>query len=277
MRTERIYFYEDREDVYLDVTLCDVSSSLSVSSRPAILILPGGGYGATSDRESDPVARKYIAEGFNTAVLRYTTQNSGYPLYDEKVGIPFPLIEASKAMSILRDRAEEWSIIPDKIAVIGFSAGGHLCASLGTLWHKKELEEYLDIKHGYNKPNAMLPIYPVISGVSHPHKGSFDNLLGADASEEKIKEYSLEFCVDENTVPAFIYHTFEDPCVPVFNSIEFAHALAEHNIPFELHIMPDGTHGLSTCTREVMAEPHKYNARWVEWSVKWLEKIFDLK
>ena len=220
--------------------------------RPAILICPGGGYEHVSPRESDPIALAFAGIGYHTFVLKYTVK----PVH--KYGA---LKEASDAMCCIRENADRWGVDPDKIAVCGFSAGGHLAASLATKWQ----EEFLNAD-GKNKPNAAILSYPVISSDDKIwHRGSFVNLMGEGADFE---EMSLDKCVTKNTPPTFLWHTVSDTCVPVENTLRFANALQENKIPFEMHIYPEGPHGLA------VAPDIPHVATWIELCKQWLELQF---
>ena len=274
MKCERIYLYEDRKDVYLDTYIRDTSVEYPSNKRPAMLIFPGGGYGFCSDREAEPIANQYLAAGLSCFVLRYSigeAASSKMPRFSQ------PLLDASLSMSIIRQNAEEWGIDTDKIAIIGFSAGGHLAGSLATMWNDKEIFEELNIPAGSNKPNAAILAYPVITFGVSTHGGTRANLLGEyNNKEEFFEKYSLEKNVSKDTPPTFIWHTAEDGAVPVVNSLDFAASLSKHEIPFELHIFPHGGHGLSTATKDVCREENEYVARWVDLSVKWLKITFDI-
>ena len=166
-------------------------------------------------------------------------------------------------MNIIRENAADWNVHSEKIAICGFSAGGHLAASLGVHWYKPYLQDISGLASGLNKPNAMILNYPVISSGKFAHRGSFDNLLGEDASTEILHEMSLEYQVTDKTPSAFIWHTFEDSAVPVENSLFFASKMREMSIPFELHIYPQGPHGLSLATLETdYSIPHV--ATWIK-------------
>lgn len=236
--------------------------------RGAVLICPGGGYGFTSEREAEPIALEFNAAGFHAFVLYYSVAPRKHPQ---------PLLDVSRAIRILRENAEEWNILTDKIAVCGFSAGGHLAASLGVHWDNPLLQDEQDQGADIYRPNALILSYPVISGGEHAHRGSFDNLLGEDPEEALLTEMSLEEQVSEKTPPAFIWHTFEDTAVPVENSLLFAQAMRRHGIPFELHIYPEGPHGLSlatklTATNEGQIDPHV--ATWMDLCIQWLSRLF---
>lgn len=232
--------------------------------RAAVLICPGGGYGFTSEREAEPIAMKFNAAGYHAFVLYYSVEPTKHPQ---------PLLDVSRAMCIIRENAEKWKVDGDRVAVCGFSAGGHLAASLGVHYDKDYLFNTSLIKKGMNKPNALILSYPVITSGEFAHKGSFDNLVGEEAEEELLQHMSLELQVNKNVPPTFIWHTFEDTVVPVENTLLFAVALRKNNIPFELHVYPKGPHGLSLATDEtgddnISSMPHV--ATWMELCIQWL-------
>lgn len=239
--------------------------------RPAVLIFPGGGYAFTSPREAEPVAIKFVNAGFNAFILDYSVAPTRYPAQ---------LLEASAALSLIRQKSDEWNTVSDKIAVCGFSAGGHLAASIGTMWQEKFIAETLGTEYGENRPNAMILCYPVITGLKKAHRGSFDNLLGENADENMVKYLSLENRVTSLCPPAFLWHTFDDNAVPVKNSLLMANALEENNIMFEMHIYDSGVHGLSLCSEETASSPEHINphaASWIKLCTEWLYKLFDFK
>jgi acetyl esterase/lipase len=235
-----------------------------IKKRPAVLICPGGAYGHTSEREAEAVAIQFNAQGYHAFVLYYSVSPRRHPQ---------PINDLSRAMCIIRESAEEFHIDIDKIAVCGFSAGGHLAASLGVYWDKEYLLEACRGQKGINKPNALILSYPVITSGEFAHRGSFDNLLGEDASEEKLYEMSLEHHVSKITPPVFIWHTFDDSAVPVENTLLFANGLRKNNIPFEMHIYPQGVHGLSLSTKETDIE-NEHAASWVGLCMTWLKSVF---
>jgi acetyl esterase/lipase len=247
------------------------TSSKNIGKRPAVLVLPGGGYSFTSPREAEPIALQFNEAGFHAFVLNYSVAPAKHPQ---------PLLDAARAMCIIRENAEEWGVYTDKIAVCGFSAGGHLAASLGVHWDKKYLENVDGIEIGQNKPDALILCYPVISSGKYGHRGCFETLLGENPDSALLYEMSLEHHVSENTPPAFIWHTFNDAAVLVENSLLFARALRDKNIPFELHIYPEGVHGLSLATVETsegrpeLVSPHV--ASWIELCKEWLKLQFEI-
>lgn len=267
---EKIYLEENNENVYVDAYISDKISGLT---RDAILVIPGGGYGTVcSDREGEPIAEAFVPFGFNAFVLHYSVSSK------ETRAFPTQLVQASLAIKHIKDNAEKYNIDPARVFVTGFSAGGHLCASIGTLWHKKEVYEAVPMPYGYNKPAGIMPIYPVITSGEYGHKNSFENLfVGKTPSEEELNEVSLEKQVDERSAPAFIVHTAEDGLVHVKNSLLFASAYAEKNMPFELHIYPEGPHGMALANEVTRCTNDAYIddafAKWVEQAVRWTKRI----
>ncbi|MBE6688799.1 MAG: alpha/beta hydrolase [Ruminococcaceae bacterium] len=269
MEIKTFQLREDNPDVRLVVYINAMFPTLSIQKRPMMLVIPGGGYHCCSEREAEPIARAYMAHGYNAAVLYYSLSKNAVNKN--------PLEDACRAMTILRRNAEEWNTDPDRIAAIGFSAGGHLTGWLGTMWHDEEISQRVGLKYREEaRPNAIVLCYPVITSGEKAHKGSFYNILGTQTpSEEQLELYSLEKRVTDETPPAFLWHTASDTCVPVENSLYMAAALSAHKIPFELHVFPNGPHGMGLANDEVMAEANPYVMRWHELSVKWLNKTFN--
>ncbi len=232
---------------------------------PAMLVLPGGGYGAIcTEREGEPIALAYAARGFVSAVLHYSIL--------ENAKDSTPLSEATAAVAYLRKNAKELGIDPEKVYSVGFSAGGHLSASLATLWHREKVMAKAGTVGEEGKPTASVMCYPVVSGVDHPHLPSFYNITGTQTpTAQQLNEWSIEQHVDEKSAPAFIIHTAEDSLVPVHNSIALGRAYADAGIQFELHIYPHGEHGfalgsdVTICGNPDLMD-EKY-ARWVDDSI----------
>lgn len=238
--------------------------------RPTVIICPGGGYGITSDREAEAVAFKFIAEDCNAIVVRYSCAPARFPIQ---------LLELSWVVSKVRENADEWNVDTNKISVMGFSAGGHLAASYGTLWNKASINEYFGFKDGENKPNGMILCYPVITSGPKAHFGSFENLLGDKKDDEELRTLlSAEKQVTADTPPAFIWHTFDDNVVPVENSLLMASVLAEKKVSTELHIFPSGVHGLSLCNSTV-CHSDAYHGEfdecqvWIDMAIRWLKNL----
>ena len=237
--------------------------------RPAVLILPGGGYEFLSEREAEPVAMHYAAEGYNTFILYYTC-NARFPA---------AFHNAAYAMYKIRMRADEFGIDPDKIAVWGASAGGHLAGCLATMWGDEQMLKVIGAKPEEVRPNAAILSYPVISGITNPHKGSFDVLLGKNASHGDLSRLSLENRVTPKTPPLFIWCTANDDSVPAQNSLVMAKACVSNKVPVELHMFDEGPHGLSTCDKVTGWNEYFYrdNCRsWIELSKRFLAKYMNV-
>ena len=236
--------------------------------RPCMVVCPGGGYGMCSERESEPIALQFLSEGFNVFVLTYSVAPHRFPTQ---------LREVAATMELIYANAEEWNCDTDKIAIIGFSAGGHLAAHYSTMFDCKEVREVFPESKSVN---ASVLAYPVIDAdFNNTHQGSFMNLLGHAPDKAEEEYFSCNRQVKETTPPAFIWHTAEDGCVPVVNSISYAKALIEKKVPVELHIYPFGGHGLSTSDRETIDNVTnivKYNNIWLDSVKRWLNLIFEL-
>jgi acetyl esterase/lipase len=207
------------------------------NTRPAILILPGGGYAWCSRREADPVAMQFLQAGYNVFTLYYTCRS------DETVPALRwqPLIDAAGAILHIRRNAEP---VQTALGIHGTEA----------------------------RPDAVVLGYPVITAGEYRHDGSIVNLCGGDADLRATM--SLENQVRDGLPPFFVWHTVEDPSVPVQNSLMLAGALTAHKVPLELHLFAHDGHGTSTCTREVNT-PNKHNSAWVALCTDWLAETFD--
>jgi acetyl esterase/lipase len=267
---EKISLYDDRPHITLTSYASENSPELRNFKKSAVLVLPGGGYYITSDREAEPVAKAYFAAGFNAFVLRYSVK-------DEAVGYT-PLLDAAAAIKYIRDNAEKYNIDKDKIIVCGFSAGGHLAASIGTLWKLDIIKEKLGCDNAYVKPNGMILGYAVLVAGNKANKSSMMHKLAnkENPTNEELDAFSLEKQVDTDTCPAFIWHTADDSGVTVKNALYMCDALADKKIPFELHVFPHGEHGISLANAEVAPKDEMimpYVGRWHDFSVRWINEI----
>ncbi|MEG2378137.1 MAG: alpha/beta hydrolase [Clostridia bacterium] len=238
--------------------------------RPAIVILPGGGYNFLSVREKEPFAVRFLAQGYHAFVLNYSLAPIRYPTQ---------LIETAAAIAFIRSHSKEWHVDPNAITVCGFSAGGHLAANISTMWNRPFLSDKLGVNSEALRPNAAILAYPVITSGEFAHRYSFDCLIGDNPSVALLAEVSLENTVGPHTPQTFLWHTVEDPVVPVENSFLYADALRKNNIPFEMHIFPNGRHGLGLCNYETASPgdtgacvPH--TEQWFQLCCRWLESIF---
>ena len=257
------------DEAYLEVYAADKVGDFV---RNAILVIPGGGYGCVcADREGEPIALAFIPYGYNAFVLHYSVGG--------KRTFPTQLIQASMAMKYIKDNAEKYNINPDRVFVTGFSAGGHLAGSLGTMWHKQEIYDAIDMPYGYNKPAGMMLIYPVITGLyDWAHQGSFVNLLGTqEPSEEQLRATSLEENVDARSVPLYLVHTSNDQVVNIRHALYMANAYTEAGLTFEMHVYPDAPHGVALGNAITKCGCEKYDnpaiAKWVENAVEWAKSV----
>ncbi len=243
MHYEKIILNEER-NVSLTVMTQDVGGEFrALKARPAVLILPGGGYMFCSDREADPIAMPYLKAGFQAFILRYST--------GEHFRWPLPLEDYEQAMALIRTRAEDWHVIPDQIAVIGFSAGGHLAGAAAVL--------------AENRPNAAILGYPV--------------LRRETAMEIGVEIPGIAELVDEKTCPCFLFATRTDSVVPIQNTLDMLNALNRYQTSFECHIYGYGPHGFSTGDPSVLGSGVLLPDRaqdWVRDSIAWLRDLFGV-
>lgn len=258
MKHEKIFIFPEDENAHLITYVRDNPAEMSNPPRKAILICPGGGYEWTSDRESEPVAMQFLARGYNVFVLKYSVAKMASELR--------PLKQTMISIQHIRENSIEYNIDPEKVYILGFSAGGHLALSSGTLLEKE------------HRPNAMVLCYPVVTATCDTHLGTLHNFCGTDTpSDEQLNLFSLDLHVDKDTPPAFIWHTENDDSVPVQNSKNLSLALEKHGVNHKLILFPDGHHGLSLATSETCKEipenkPHPCSA-WVELADNWMKKL----
>ena len=246
--------------VYLKTYIIDDPLRID-RKRPTVVICPGGAYRFCSEREAEPVALSFNAAGFNAVVVYYTFETL----------FPAALKDLSAAVAMVRENREKWNVDADRVIVCGFSAGGHLAASLGVYWNSEPAVMRAD---KLNRPNGMILSYPVITSGEYAHTGSIENITNGD--KELVEKVSLENHVTADCPPAFIWHTYTDEAVPVENSLLMASALAKAKVPCELHIFPRGTHGLSLseewavgCDQEPVEEPRD----WMRMAVRWIRSL----
>lgn len=264
------FLQQENCDAQLDVYLPHNSPERWAADRrrPCLVICPGGGYGFVSEREGEPVAFRFLPRGYNVFVLKYSIA--------PHCRFPQQLLEVAAVMELIHSNAEEWSCDTDKIAIMGFSAGGHLAGSYSTMYDCPEVREHIkDSK----KPAASILCYAVLTAGPFAHMGSFQNLLGHETlTEAEIERFSLENRVSASTPPTFLWHTAADDGVPVENSLLYASSLSRHKVPFELHVYPQGHHGLSTADRETCGDfedlANKRVTEWVDAAGRWLDLLF---
>lgn len=257
MQIETLSLWDDRDDVTLTTFVSKTPEIMPMPLvRPAVIVCPGGGYNTCPRHgdEGDPVAMAFAMDGYQAFVLEYSVAATA-PL--EKTLFPAQVRDLGKAILTIREHAREWEVDVDKISIIGFSAGGHLCGMYATAWYTPVLSEFFHEAPEVFKPLTAMLIYPVADYVvqeafrkSHPSPlGNVDmntHVFGtANPDEELQKKYSPAYHVSEHTVPVFIAAARDDGLVTAHNALALAVKLQEQGIPYELHMFEYGDHGFS--------------------------------
>ena len=232
---------------------------LENTKAPCVIVCAGGAYGGKAYHEGEPIAQWLNSIGFHAFVLDYRVSPYRQPA---------PQLDLKRAIRHVRYYSEKYNIRKDAVGVLGFSAGGHLVTSV-SVFFDYGLENGDAIDKESCRPDFTVPCYPVIDMESFGHQGSADNLLGEDASDELKEKYSLYKHVTKDTPPAFIWHTADDDCVPVRNSLEYAKALSANGVDFSLHIYPHGYHGLG------LASHLEDVSTWTKHCEMWLKQITE--
>ncbi len=207
------------------------------ASGAAIVVLPGGGYGGLAKHEGEGYALWLNHHGVAAFVLKYRLGSHGYRH-------PVMLNDAARAIRVVRSKAAEWKVDPNRLGIMGSSAGGHLASTLLTHFEAGKPDAADPVERENSRPDLGILCYAVITMGEFTHRGSRQNLLGAEPAAELIENLSNEKQVTAQTPPCFIWHTFEDVAVPVENSLAFAAALRKARVPFELHVYQKGGHGM---------------------------------
>ena len=240
---------------------------MNLKPRDGLLVIPGGGYGFVSmDREGEPVALNFCGKGMSCFLLEYSVQ--------EKAVFPNPLREAALAVAHIKEHAAEYDVDPERIFAVGFSAGGHLAGSLGSFWHR---EEITGVPRELAKPRGTVLVYPVITTGLYTHAGTTKRLCGSDTpAQEQLDAWSLEKQVNEQTVPVFLAHTATDQSVPVENTLMYASALSRKKIPMEVHIFPEGPHGLALANEITASGENQIVPEFAQWpalAYDWMRRL----
>ena len=232
--------------------------------RWGVLILPGGGYGIVAPSEGEPVALAFLGAGVQAFVLQYSVAPSRWPQQ---------LLETAAAIAYLRTNAEKYGIAPDKIAVCGFSAGGHLAGCAANLWGHPVIGEKLGLSGEQVRPDAAILSYPVITMGEYGSEMTRSNLFGEAPA---LPETGLETSVTAENPPAFLWATYTDGSVPVENTLMYAAALRAHGVPFDLHIFNKGPHAMGIATADSAWQTDRTDVRAAEWHalcVSWLKTL----
>ncbi len=291
--------WEDENSADYAIYLQDNSEEIEDKRRhPAMIVCGGGGYMGISDREKEPVALFFLNEGFQVFVLEYGTSKTGRSIYPE------PVYDLAKMVATVRKYAGEWNIDADKVAVIGFSAGAHLCASLATQWQEHFLSERLQLSSEQMRPDAVILAYPMtdcvlqrewalrktdlgenspsLDGVSVPMaeymEESNQAMFGKHYTEADLKQASPVNHVTERTPPVFLWHTASDEMVWAVNSLVFTRKLLEAGVDCELHLFEKGPHGMSLANKQSggsspLVDPEV--SIWKELAVRFLNRHFQ--
>lgn len=224
---------------------------------PAMIVLPGGGYEKKVEREGEPIARWLNGLGIAAFVLQYRVAPYRHPV---------PLQDAQRAIRLLRSEAGLLNLDPQRIGVLGFSAGGHLASCVGTHFDMGRTDADDPVERMSSRPDLMVLCYPVISFKTHAHEGSKSRLLGGGTDESLVQHLSSEMQVTSDTPPAFIWHAADDRVVPAENSLMMAASLARYRVPYDLHIFESGSgrHGFG------LGADHLQIRQWTELCAVWL-------
>jgi acetyl esterase/lipase len=275
MREEVVYLSDDRVAT-LTAHLFEVPSEnardWTPQKRPAILIIPGGGYSYCSVREGAPVSLTFNKAGYQAFVLRYHCGNAS--------AYPTPLVESAQACAYIRNHSEEYRLDADKIAVLGFSAGGHLAALLGSSWHRRSLEELTGLQVREMKPNAVLLGYPLVN--LQPY---IERLIAGDQNIPPVGAMLAAYAphsdplalVSALTPPTFLFHTLGDKVILPAETIEYVQTLMKNDVVCEYHEFSEGEHGLSTAD-SLTCYGRVYPTRvhhWVPLAIAWLNELFQ--
>ncbi|QDV65417.1 alpha/beta hydrolase [Crateriforma conspicua] len=249
-----------------DVPQLIVTHAESRDAVPAVVILPGGGYhGRAMDHEGYQIADWFRSMGFTSAICTYRVRGQGND--GKGYGHPYPMTDAQRAIQTVRANAKEWNVIPDKIGVIGFSAGGHLASTVSTHFADTNVQQGDQIAEISSRPDFSILCYPVIAmGVDFTHAGSQRNLLGTDPDPRLVALMSNDKQVTARTPPTFLFHTAADTVVPVKNSLVYYQACVDHGVPAEMHVFPEGRHGVG------LAKEISGASAWPDLCRDWLQR-----
>lgn len=256
---------EEGAEAYVDCYIPEIMTEMVLEReyRPCLVVCPGGGYEFVSTREAEPVAVHFLSEGYCVFTVKYS---------EKPYHFPQQLRELAGVMELIYSHAEEWKCDTNDIAIMGFSAGGHLSAQYANRYDCPEVREVFPESKPVQK-NVLC--YPVITDEeAYTHGLTIRNYVGYEPTKKNEKGCSCECLVTEKTPPTFLWHTRTDGLVPVQNSLIYARELSEKGVDFELHIYPHGEHGLSTVDELCCAgldEKTKVCHQWLTDCKRWLK------
>ncbi|MHB8129240.1 MAG: alpha/beta hydrolase [Mobilitalea sp.] len=285
MIIEVIHMQDGVSNATLTAYIQDSPTEVFPESRPAIIICPGGAYIGITEKETEPVAIRFLAAGYQAFVLRYS-------IGAELARFPAPFIDAAKAVMIVRENARRWCVNPDKICLCGFSTGGQVAAILAATWQEDYLANALKADNQLFKPNALLLGYPLLDMYQFNLKNldkspEMNNLLemiystaygSLNPSKQLMEEWNCKNRITSYMSPTYLWRTAEDAFVDVQDSLDFIRALSVNNIPYEFHFFEKGAHGLSLGDQTVgysEADMRKHGNvhKWVELGLNWLKTL----
>lgn len=288
MLIEKLNLWPERDDVRLTayITPPDPGWPFPTSPLPGIIVCPGGAYLMLSPKEGDPMAMDFAVHGYQAFVLEYTVGSTAPN--GKAARYPAQLCDLARAISVVRENSGRWNLDPEKLAIMGFSAGGHLCASYAVHWHEPWLAEQMGVDSETLRPTAAVLGYPITDYVLQD--AAFDQpipmmvasnqtLFGrARPGREALEELSPCLHVTEHTPPVFLVHAADDQLVPVGNSYQMAQALGRAGIPYELHVFQQGGHGFSDgrpMDRPWESHRDRACAAWPDLARAWLLRQFS--
>jgi acetyl esterase/lipase len=243
-------------------TLTPFFPTNGTATGAAMVICPGGGYGGLAPHEGEGYARWLSGKGVTCFVLKYRLGSAGYRY-------PVEFEDGARAIRLVRARAAEWKLDPNRIGIIGSSAGGHLASMVMTRFDAGNSNATDVVERQSSRPDLAILCYPVITMGKFTHEGSKHNLLGTNPPPELVEKTSSELQVTKDSPPCFIWSTDEDKTVPVENTLQFADALRKAGVPFELHVYQRGGHGQGLGSRQY--DPEKW-LPWVGECSRWLKE-----
>ena len=249
------------DDPLIDITFFPVPCT---DPRGTVIVCPGGGYHVLADHEADPIALWLNQAGLPAFVLRYRVAPHHHPA---------PLEDASRAVRLVRSRAAEFNVRPDRIGILGFSAGGHLVTTLATHFDPGKPQAADPVERVSSRPDAVIAGYPVVSLETFRHEGCLANLLGENWPEQVLHDLSNDLHVTAETPPTFLWHTAADEVAAVEQSILYARALQRNGVPFELHVFPHGAHGLGLGDGSSFVGASPQVAQWPHLCEVWLQSL----
>lgn len=239
------------------LTIHPAARASAAAPAPVIVVCPGGGYMNLADHEGDAIVQWALSLGYAAALLRY--RHAPHHRH------PAPLADADRAIRTVRAKAGEHHLDPNHIAIIGFSAGGHLVSTISTHYSAGDPAASDPILRHSSRPDAAILCYPVIDLVGPAgHRGSAENLLAENATGPLAAALSTHTKVTPQTPPSFLFHTVEDGPVPVENSLLYAAALRKNHVPFEMHIYERGKHGVGLAKNDPVLQT------WPDLCARWL-------